>query len=178
MTGSVWFVTVDLVVLSAKPVGSEWIEIIYRDSFLKNIRFLWKKMNDMSNVKMRSSWRCHSNKRVFSIILLLYQRAVEILRIFPICYRYQPGQNEEGAVENLRPSVAVAPHLSSQVAGRRRTKCEASRLPHSFQKAGFILKDRSLCSWWMGSFKGMIKCVKRASQKSIFLNRLFSSLKK
>jgi len=51
---------------------------------------------------------------------------------------------EEGAVEDLRPAVAVAPDLTSQVAGGRRTKGEASRLPHSFQKPGFILKEKEV----------------------------------
>ncbi len=46
----------------------------------------------------------------------------------------------EGAVENLRSSVAVTPYLSSQVAGRRGTKGEAPCFPHSLQKAGLILK--------------------------------------
>ena len=50
----------------------------------------------------------------------------------------------EGAVENLRSSVAVAPYLPSQVAGRRRTKGEAPRLPHSLQKPGLILKKKEV----------------------------------
>ena len=52
--------------------------------------------------------------------------------------------DDKGAVENLRPSVAIAPNLSSQVASGRRTKREALRLPHSFQKAGLILKEKEV----------------------------------
>jgi hypothetical protein len=51
---------------------------------------------------------------------------------------------EKGAVENLRSSVAVTPYFSSQVAGGRRTKGEASRLTHPFQKPGFILKKKEV----------------------------------
>ena len=51
---------------------------------------------------------------------------------------------EEGAVENLRPAVAVAPDLSPQVAGRRRTKGEAFSLPHSLQKPGLILEKKEV----------------------------------
>ncbi len=46
----------------------------------------------------------------------------------------------EGAVEDFWAAVAVAPHLSSQVAGRRRAHRHTPSFPHTFQKAGLILE--------------------------------------
>lgn len=51
---------------------------------------------------------------------------------------------EEGAVKDLRPSAAITSDLSSQVAGWRRTECEALRLSHSLQEAGFILEEKEI----------------------------------